>query len=124
MIRKFDISKDFIIIQEWFRSWRLAVPEMASLPKHGFIDDNHAAGFLVSTDTNICYLDFFISNPDLSKDSRDPILDKIVVELMILADQLGFKYIKFETNNLSIAERGLEKGFMNLGNFDSFARRL
>ncbi len=86
-------EEDFEEIKKWFERRGMHCPEIDLFSKNGLIVDDVAAGFLYSTDSGVCFLENFITNPDSNKKERLMALDLIAQDLCSLAEDLGFKLI-------------------------------
>lgn len=117
-MRRYE-REDFNMIKEWS-----SVP-LTILPKTGLIVPNVAAGFLVSTDTNYCFLEPFIGNPKADKEERDIALFTIIDGLIDEAKRLGFDLVFGVLSHPKMIERGLKRGFVKIiGNQQIIGRKL
>lgn len=123
MIREYKPT-DYETIKGWCKARNINAPEESALPKTGFIDDELAVGFLYSTDSSVCMIDGYVSNPNSGKEDRSLALDKITDFLICSARSLGFKFVKADTKNKSISARCLKHGFIDSGNYSSFMKEL
>jgi hypothetical protein len=114
MMRLFH-RPDYETISEWYKERNLPPPSESSLPATGFIVPEVAAGFLTTTDSDICFLDGYISNPKSDKTERDYALDDITDALLAIANGMGFKHVLVMTRNQSIEERARYWGFSLIG---------
>lgn len=106
---------DYEVISEWYRDRGLPAPAESSLPTVGYIVPGTAAGFLTTTDSDICFLDGYISNPKSDHVERDYALDEITDQLLAVASEMGFKNVLVLTRNPSIEERARYWGFSLIG---------
>jgi len=80
-------------LSTWWKAhdWPVMPPE--SLSQYGLVIPGVAAGFLYKTDSNIAWLEFLISNPEVNKEARSKGLDAIIEGLSAEAKRLGFKTV-------------------------------
>lgn len=119
MVNEF-VRDDYPQLCKWWLNRGMPIIPYDVLPTYGLIGKDVAAGFLISTDSSVAILDFFISNPVSDRCERDKILDKITRGLIARGKQQGFKVLKADTSIKSIAERAKKHGFECIGRFDSF----
>jgi len=115
---------DFEMIRGWFNKRNMKAPLSHYLPKLGFIEDFHAACFLVETDTPVAYLDFLISNPGSETVARHAAINQIVFNLMREAKKRGFSVIKATSQLESVAKMAHDFGYTNIGIFNTYIREL
>lgn len=115
-IRSFDLLKDYEDIFNWWtkHNWAPIMPH--SLPTTGIVVENDSkklcAGFLYRTDSNLCWMEFIISNPDSEKEERDISLDLLISELIIKAEEFNCKVIFSSINHPSLIERYKKHNFV------------
>jgi len=61
-MRRF-IPSDLPQVNSWYVAHQKPPVRITLLPQHGMIEENVAAGFLYRTDSAVCFLDGYISNP-------------------------------------------------------------
>ena len=122
MVREFD-EDDFDAFIEWHHQRGIRAVALDALPSYGLVVENIAMGFLVSTDTEMAILDFFITNPETSKVVRDQALDEIVMGLLRYGDEQGFTTFKCDTQLTAIADRANKFGFQFIGDYSNFILR-
>jgi hypothetical protein len=102
-------SEDYVALKAWWaiHKWDPMPPE--SLPKNGLIvehlNQRICAGFIYSTDSNIAWLEFVISNPLCDKLIRDKALDLLILSLIDLAKSLGKEIIFTSLNHPALIKR-------------------
>ncbi len=122
--RKPDIGQ----IETWLSSRHLSPPSMtalaAMLPKNGFIVPGVAVGFVYLTDSCIAFLDYFVANPEASKDERNVALDLITQAILVEAKKQGCTVAHCNSRIGAIVHRAKNFGFKEIGQFTSLVRDL
>lgn len=85
-------EQSYKVLVEWWKGHSWPIIPFNSLPKTGIIVDNTVAGFLYSTDSNVCMLEWVISNPKSEKLHRKECLDILFNELLSIAKNKGFEF--------------------------------
>lgn len=117
-MRRYDKS-DFEVISKWFD-----VPHNM-LPTVGFIEPGVAVGFLVQTDTNMCFLEPFIANPQVDRAERNLALYAIMQALLDEAKALKYDMALGIATHKGMIQRAYDLGFTKIvGNNELVGRRL
>ena len=119
MVRRF-VHKDYEDLASWYAAHNKPVPKLEDLPNYGLIEPNIGAGFLILTDANIGFIEYYISNPDSTKEERDLALDAITDGLIEYGRKFGLKYFKCDTQLPSIESRALKHNFKYIGEFKTY----
>lgn len=117
-------QKHFPQISHWYRDRDMSIPHPKFFPETGFVVENIAAGFIYKTDSKICLLDGYISNPKTTKEDRKKALDIITSDLIIYAKESGFLSILAYTKNESIRKRCGKFLFLDKGDYTLHVREL
>jgi hypothetical protein len=123
VIRDFDVEEDYDTISTWYLDREEMPPPADMLPTHGIIIENVAAGFLVATDANLAFLDFYITNKNATKLERDLALDIITRRLLEIGEKFGMTNFKADTRIPAIVERAKKFGFKEIGTFTNLFLR-
>lgn len=102
------LTKDYGQLCLWWDKRNLPHVSLKDLPITGYIVENVAAGFMYFTDSKLCFIEHFISNPDVPRETRDKALDTVVENLLLAATGktvVSFSYIP------AIIERSKRFGF-------------
>lgn len=91
-------------------------------PDVGFIVSGVCAGFIYQTDSALCFLDGYVSNPDTTKEQRKEAFDKITTALILTAKDHGFTSILAYIKNPEIAKRCERFGFGLRGTYNLFVK--
>jgi len=118
LIRSFDYDKDYVELTDWWKRHGSFAPDKEHLPKTGLLGyhiesgEKVCAGFLYNTDSSICVFEFFIVNPDISKEIRDAGLDKLINRIIELATQKEYSLIYTSVGVPKFIDRLESKGFV------------
>jgi hypothetical protein len=110
-VRQYKPS-DYISVASWWVMHDWPVIDADHLPKHGFIVDDKAVGFLYMTDSKIAWLEFIVANPNVSKEDRSEALDLVINKLIDLAKELEFKTVFSSVTHPRLIERYKRHGFV------------
>lgn len=86
-------------LTKWWEgySWPSIPYEM--LPKIGFIANDCVAGFIYSTDSKICVIEWIIGDPTADKDKRKESLNLLLDQLCSTAKKMGYNFCFTYTKN-------------------------
>lgn len=124
MIEDFNPEVHYPTLSKWWREWDQPPPPLDWLPRTGVVAGGYAAGFLYTTDSNVCIFDCYIANPESDPRDRDAALDAVTRELVERARELKFKAIVVNTKIDAIKSRAARHGFAYTGEHASFIREL
>jgi hypothetical protein len=100
------------------RSWASArgLPRLGLLPPTGFIVDGVFAAYLVKTDTDVAFVEAYVTNPAASSADRSEAIDLVTQRLFEEARSCGFTTVLALTENQGLISRAVERhGFHNAG---------
>jgi hypothetical protein len=117
-------DKDLAEINRWYEAHGEKPTTRNSLSNIGRIEDGVAAGFLYQTDSCVCLLEGFVTNPLASSEDRGKALFQITIQLMAEAKDMGFTTIIAMTKDLNIMERALMHNFKEVGLYHLFSREI
>ncbi len=118
-----DKHKDQLI--KWYKQWDWSLDVLEMMPTTGLIVEGVCAVFLYETNSNICFIESFISNKDVDSEVKNDSLDKMIEVLLHMAKEKGFKYIKGDTRYPKVEERAVKHGFKVAPyNYHAFFRSL
>lgn len=102
-------------VNSWFKQHKgVDIPEQF-LPPTGFVVSGIAAGFLIKTDCNVCFLEPFIANPKADKEVRSTAIASIVESLEKEAKSLGYRFIYGIATAPTMIKHGTDRGWLNMG---------
>jgi len=111
-------------INTWFKERKGdSIPE-AFLSPTGFIVPGVAAGFLIKTDCNVCFLEPFISNPKAPKELRELALEGIVEALENEATKLGYRFCYGIATAPTMIEHGMKRDWVSMGQMTVIIKEL
>jgi len=122
---RFFEPKDYEIICEWWKEYDYPIVPLDCLPKNGLIIENLCAGFLYSTDSALCWLEFVVGNPKATKEERSKGLDELIEGLVVLAKTKEFKYALASVEHPNLKDKVKKLGFMETNTcMSNFVRSL
>lgn len=92
-------QENYNILKQWWEGYSWPVIPFEMLPKIGFIVDNVVAGFIYSTDSKICLIEWIIGNPDSDKNERKKALNNLLNVLCNTAKEMGYTHCFTYTKN-------------------------
>ena len=114
--RKFDLSKDYDILEKWWRGHGSFPPEPEHLAPMGIVVEVDqkpiCAGFLYNTDSKICVFEFVVSDPDASKEDRCNSLNLLIDRIQRLARELEYSLIYTSINIEAYIRKLKDAGFV------------
>lgn len=116
--------KDHNTINLWQNAHGLARLEEHLFPSVGYIVENVAAGFLYQTDSSLCFIDGYISNPASDKAERREAFDQITDNVIRTARDHGFRNILAYTQHPEIMKRCVRYQFAPKGVYSLYSREL
>ena len=111
LVRDFDNDKDLELINTWLKARSQRALNKSELPKVGMIFENVLAGFLYQTDSDMCFIENFVSNPKAKRKSVSSAIDFMTAHFVIKAKELGKPKVFVFTKKRSILNRAKELGF-------------
>lgn len=108
-IVEYSERKHYAEIRSWWsnHAWPGIDPEM--LPKNGFVVESGeqmiCAGWLYSSDSAICWMEWIVGNPHISSQERGIGLDLLIQAIRDKARNLGFKIIFMSVQNERLIDR-------------------
>jgi len=109
-------------INSWYCQRGMETLSKHLFPDVGFIVRGVGAGFIYQTDSSLCFLDGYISNPESTKEHRKDSFDKITHALILTAKDHGFRSILAYTQNPEISKRCERFGFGLRGTYNLFVK--
>lgn len=115
---------DYYTLVKWWKWHRFPAPASDCLPNDGkggvMISKEGvdiAAGFLYFTNSNLCWLEFIVSNPEYRADDRAEGIQRLIHELTRIAKNNGFKAVFTSVKNQNLIKHyeicGFTKGSNN-----------
>lgn len=104
-------EEDIDEVNDWLDDRGQAGISNLVLSRTGYIAPGVACGFLYATDSRICFLDFYISNPLAAREARHEALDEITRCLIETAKSRGYLIIMGASSHKTIQERCVRFGF-------------
>jgi hypothetical protein len=120
----FVTAKALPEIKGWYHERNLEAPRNTHFPTFGYWIPGVAAGFIVATDTAVCALDGYITNPSATSEQRDKALSLITDELMELAKTQQFQHVMVISKEQSIINRARELKFTDNGPYIMLSKEI
>lgn len=117
-------EEDIDEINDWFDDRGEAGISTRVLSRTGLISPGVACGFLFATDSRVCFLDFYISNPHAPKAARNEAFDEITRQLIATAKERDYLLIFGASSHKSIQERCLKFGFTHQGSQEVYTMEI
>lgn len=109
-------------INAWYAMRGLPELHEHLFPDVGYIVPGVGAGFIYQTDSSLCFIEGYISNPSSTKAQRKESFDHITNALIRAAKEHGFRSILAYTQNEEIAKRCERFQFQRKGDYTLYAR--
>ena len=111
MIKSYSHDEHFEIFKKWNDARFQYGVEAWMLPDLGFVCNDNAMAFLVTTNSPVAWLGNWIVNPDCSREERKMLIGELIVELEKVAKEKGFKL----TQTLGMVGLGLSEILKSYG---------
>ena len=93
--RLFDKEKDYEALCGWWKDWGKTPHPKEALSNTGIIISKNGvdicSGFVYSTDSYICFLEFATINKNTTKEQRNGAIEQLFVSALEQAKSMGFK---------------------------------
>lgn len=110
-------TKDYYdLVTQWWVGHKFPIVPVDMLPEHLFVTYNSSGElthfmFIYHTNSNLCWLAFPVSNPNLSKEDRKGCLEGMMKASVEYCKQMGFRYIFTTSPVESIQSKLTSVGF-------------
>jgi hypothetical protein len=114
---RYFTEEDYPMLLEWWKFWRFPAPGLINLPKTGVIvninEKDICSGFVYLTNSNMCWIEFIVSNPDeKDKEVRKIAISECINQLCYIAKEMGYQVAYTSLKNESLQNKYLEEGFI------------
>ncbi len=119
-------DKDYDEFCKWWSFWRFPAPPKEALPGNGtggikvsYINEfkeeiDVCAGFLYSTNSSLCWLEFVVSNPRVrDKKVRQECLSLLIEDICLKAKENGYGAVFSSLKNENLINKYKEVGFLS-----------
>lgn len=113
---------DYKTLEEWWGFWRFSSPSPSSLPQYSKEEFNGlivskdgkdiACGFLYETNSNMCLIEFIVTNPKTTAQEREEGILTVLEELSASAKELGYAIAFSSLKNENLINKYLKAGFI------------
>lgn len=111
MRARLHTENDLETLNHWYKGHGGTGIDAGCLPKIGIIVEDIAAGFLYRTDSDIAFLDNFVSNPNAKPREVYRAINFILEHLTQAAVEMGYKRMFGFTKKDSMHRRAVDAGF-------------
>lgn len=108
---RFFEPTDYEMIASWWKAHEWQPIPLNFLPKIGIIVNEQAAGFIYSTDSKICLLEWIVVDPCAEKLARREALDFLFFQSEVIAKELGFQAIFSSVSHQGLLDRYKKHNF-------------
>lgn len=127
-VERFNKDRHYELVARWWRARGKPVIPPSHLSTLGLVAALEgkpvAAGWLYLTDSAVCLLESYISDPASKKQERAQALDLLTGELIERAHRYGFRSVMALTQHPSISRRCIRSGFEKKGDYSMYVRKL
>ena len=92
-------DQNYGMLVEWWKGYSWPSVPYNMLPKTGIIVNDTVAGFIYSTDSEMCSMEWIIGNPSADKKQRKECTIILIDTLCEIAKKMGYKYCFTYTKN-------------------------
>jgi hypothetical protein len=114
MIRKIELDKDYETLSLWLKNHNKPSMNKELFSDSGFMVDEIVAGFLYKTNSSICLVENFISDPASEKNARRTAINTLFKTIIEEAKSCGFKMMFTSVILNSLHKNLKEVGFVEL----------
>lgn len=121
----YEPGKHAEMVSKWFEAWGFPAHIMAILPSTGYVCEGVCAIFLYETNSNVCFIEGLIRNPEVDERIANECLDYIGDKIVDYARERGFEHIMSYSQYKAVADRAVKHGFkLNDKTYHCFGRNL
>lgn len=104
-------SHHYDTLCQWWRAHQWEPVPLSALPRTGLVIPGICAGFIYSTDSDLGWIEWIVSNPESEKVERSKALDTLLEGLKEKAREMGKKVVFSSSNNAGLISRLERSGF-------------
>src|ERR1700677_5048562 len=113
-IRKIDLNKDYETLNKWLVGHNKPILSQDLYSDSGFMVNELVAGFLYKTNSSICLVENFVSDPASEKNERRRAINTLFETIIKEAKDLKFKMIFTAVELNSLHKNLIDIGFVDL----------
>lgn len=110
-MRAFEKEEDLVELNSWLIRNGKDPLDLPDVPKYGMLIPDVACGFICRTDTNVVFLECFVTNPEASPEKRHEALNKLGEWGLNTMKLMGAKRCLVLSEDASLIKRAIELGF-------------
>jgi hypothetical protein len=123
-IEDYSHKNHFEMVSKWLTARKMPVIEKELFSDCGYVVDSCAVGFLMKTNSGVCYIDHIAGDPDADSMKRSKALDLVCGLLEKEAFRAGYKMIMVLANLSPMMVRFQLRGYADYGKFHVFHKAL
>ena len=111
-------ESDWETLSDWWKAWKWPVMAKDMLPDNGtggiMVEnegENIVAGFLYWSNSKLVWLDWIISNPKVSRDTRQEAIKKLILTAEHMTKKAGSKYMMSISRSNSLLKTHKQMGW-------------
>jgi len=120
MIQRYSHANHLPQLKLWLDHYNIALPQLELLSDRGFVSDDVAIGFLVTTNSRQYMIDHVVADPFVNKERRDAALNNLFRHLVEEASKMGAKMVTALAVLPQMKSRFEALGFMRHGTYDLY----
>lgn len=109
-------EEDYNELLTWWKWHRFSPPLLEMLPNSGVMLSkegiNICAGYIYFTNSNICWIEFIVSNPNYRESDRKEAIKELIQQLGYIAKDNGFKVVYTNLKNPSLIKYFSDVGYI------------
>lgn len=114
---RYFTEEDYPKLVEWWKFWRFPAPGLDNLSDIGIICSidgiDVCCGWLYITNSNMCLIEFIISNPSVRDNGiRSTAIMGVIDELSISAKEMGYQIAYTTLTNKNLQKKYMDCGFV------------
>lgn len=110
-MRAFRLDEDLVEVNKWLIARKKDPLKRTAIPKVGMIIEGVAVGFLATSDTDTCFMEDFVTNPEAKSEVRHKAIARIATWAENLASTWGYEKIIVLSNEECILKRAYDMNF-------------
>jgi len=115
-VRTIKMETDYQMVCDWWMAHEWPPVPACTLPKNGLVVEEDgkplAAGFLYGTDSDLCSIEWIVSNPEAPILARGVAVKKLVKSLTELGQKMGYGVIMGWLLSKSLMRVYSEEGYL------------
>jgi hypothetical protein len=110
-VLELETNKIYDTLSKWWEGNKWPAVPLDMLPPKTLFVDGFCAGFLMETNTSMCFFEWMVGNPEADKIERSEALDLLAQVAIETAKSRGFKVLACVLENKRLINRMQKYGF-------------